>query len=386
MGNRLFDGDDGNQISSGYFGDSIATTTDEGNPAIFNADGEPALAPGVTALEVTNLLGVDVADLIDNGDFTYTITKTDGQSFTIEAGDDPRVVRSATVPPLTGSVLIWIDTRTTPNTFNFWDGTTFSSAGSLMSGRDVVTAINADPDAGQIDTDNLNLDGLQVAPYSTIFFSLIFDSTNTTITSVADASTVRDSFNSGGTPTSTRHTHYTFVERSSTRYFNQNAGTAAQILASFDLSASFMALLETDVLNGSLGYYSLASRMNNDFTIHNNAWHWTQGAYYETGDVVLYTGNSRLEFYEVSGSDITSAPATPADVSGLSVVTLVDTELSVNRLAITSARRFFYPEGVSPSEQINRGELIQGSGKLWAAARTDTSTNLGTPGYDNLTN
>ena len=386
MGNGLFDGDDGNQISSGYFGDSIATTTDEGNPAIFNADGEPALAPGVTALEVTNLLGVDVADLIDNGDFTYTITKTDGQSFTIEAGDDPRVVRSATVPPLTGSVLIWIDTRTTPNTFNFWDGTTFSSAGSLMSGRDVVTAINADPDAGQIDTDNLNLEGLQVAPYSTIFFNVIFGADNYTITGVGDASTVRDEFTQGGTQHTTRHTHYAFVERNSTRYFDQDAGTAAQILASFNASETFIGLLETDVLVGRLEYTPLATRSNNDFTIHNNTWHWTEGAYYEIGDIVAYTGNDNLQFYLVSGSDIVSAPANPTAVLPPSVVTLEDVELSVNRLAITYSRNLFFPDGIGNTEILGQGTVLQSGGKLWVARSSGTQTLLGTPGYDNLTN
>ena len=84
MGNGLFDGDDSNQISSGYFGDSIATTTDEGNPAIFNADGTPALAPGITAQEITDLIGIDVANAVDNGNGTFTFTLTDGSSFTID--------------------------------------------------------------------------------------------------------------------------------------------------------------------------------------------------------------------------------------------------------------------------------------------------------------
>ena len=94
MGNGLFDNDSDQQIPSGYFGDDIATTTDEGNPAIFNNDGVPVLSPGITALEITNLLSVDVADAVDNGDSTYTITKTDGTSFIIDAeahgltGDD----------------------------------------------------------------------------------------------------------------------------------------------------------------------------------------------------------------------------------------------------------------------------------------------------------
>ena len=84
MGNGLFDNDSDQQILSGYFGDDIATTTDEGNPAIFNNDGTPAFAPGITAREITNLIGIDVVNAVDNGNGTFTFTLTDGSSFTID--------------------------------------------------------------------------------------------------------------------------------------------------------------------------------------------------------------------------------------------------------------------------------------------------------------
>ena len=275
--------------------------------SLANADGRLQVAP----LEPSSR--IDGEDLIE-GDIWINTGPTepvlniyDGTTFISASGDDPRIVRSGTVPALDGSVLIWIDTRQTPNTFNFWNGTTFTEASGVPTGSEIITAINNDATAGQIDPDHLNLDGLQVAPYARIFFNLIFDTDNTTLTGVGDASTVRDEFTQGGTQHTTRHTHYAFVERNSTRYFDQDAGTAAQILASFNASETFIGLLETDVLVGRLEYIPLATRSNNDFTIHNNTWHWTEGAYYEIGDIVAYTGNDNLQFYLVSGSDIVSA-------------------------------------------------------------------------------
>ena len=53
--------------------------------AILDINGTPTLANDVTAEEITDLLGVEIADITDNGDDTYLVTRTDGMTFTIDA-------------------------------------------------------------------------------------------------------------------------------------------------------------------------------------------------------------------------------------------------------------------------------------------------------------
>ena len=86
MSGGLFDGDDQDVgIPSGYFGDSISSTTSL-DPAIVDDGGIPRLRANITAQEISDLLGLNVANAVDNGDGTYTITLTDGSSFNIMAG------------------------------------------------------------------------------------------------------------------------------------------------------------------------------------------------------------------------------------------------------------------------------------------------------------
>ena len=58
--------------------------------AIIDVNGVPFLADNITAQEVTDLIGVEVASIVDNGDDTYTITNTDGTSITITTGEGQR--------------------------------------------------------------------------------------------------------------------------------------------------------------------------------------------------------------------------------------------------------------------------------------------------------
>ena len=53
--------------------------------AILNVAGVATLAPNITAQEVTDTLNVLVSSIVDNGDNTYTVTQTDGTSFTFDA-------------------------------------------------------------------------------------------------------------------------------------------------------------------------------------------------------------------------------------------------------------------------------------------------------------
>ena len=53
--------------------------------AIVDVNGTPVLADGITGEAITDLIGVEVADIVDSGNHTYTVTKTDGSSFIIDA-------------------------------------------------------------------------------------------------------------------------------------------------------------------------------------------------------------------------------------------------------------------------------------------------------------
>ena len=53
--------------------------------AILDINGTPTLANDVSAEEITDLLGVEIANITDNGDDTFTVTRTDGMTFTIDA-------------------------------------------------------------------------------------------------------------------------------------------------------------------------------------------------------------------------------------------------------------------------------------------------------------
>ena len=52
--------------------------------AIIDVNGTPTLAHDITAEEITDLLGVVLANGVDNGNGTFTFTLTDGSSFIID--------------------------------------------------------------------------------------------------------------------------------------------------------------------------------------------------------------------------------------------------------------------------------------------------------------
>ena len=119
-----------------------------------------------------------------------------------------------------------------------------------------------------------------------------------------------------------------------------------------------------------------------------NVYFYTPGAYYSVGDIIATNSASRLQFYELSGTDITNAPATFTAAQALSGVTLTlrDTELENNRNAISHARNFFFPEGLDGANVLDQGQLIIAGNKLWRARSENTLANLGPAGYDNLDN
>ena len=124
-----------------------------------------------------------------------------------------------------------------------------------------------------------------------------------------------------------------------------------------------------------------------DTAIAGNVWHYTTGGYYAEGDIVVNQSTTNIEFYEVVGGDITSAPA--------NITTIIDaspglTQLEVlneaDRNAVTYAREFFFPGQLEPNTSITAGQLITGSDRIWEARNSGLSSELGTPSYDNLAN
>ena len=111
------------------------------------------------------------------------------------------------------------------------------------------------------------------------------------------------------------------------------------------------------------------------------------GEDYGVGDIlVTQRGDGSLQFMQLSGSDIINAPATPAMVNLPSLLTERDTELDNNRIAIRYARNFFTPPPDGSTEVLQQGQILHSNGKLWIARSGGDQTQLGTPGYDNLTN
>ena len=94
--------------------------------AITDVNGVPLLADNITAREITDLLNLNVQDIVDNGDETYTVTKTDGSTFVIQAtsgtGNDPRL-RIQDTQPTTDLIdgLIWINTSGVANVLNIYN-------------------------------------------------------------------------------------------------------------------------------------------------------------------------------------------------------------------------------------------------------------------------
>ena len=68
-----------------YSGDNyrLTVTTSDG-VAIRDINGIPELAVDITSLEITDLLGVNVANIVNEGDGTFTVTLTNGNSFIID--------------------------------------------------------------------------------------------------------------------------------------------------------------------------------------------------------------------------------------------------------------------------------------------------------------
>ena len=86
--------------------------------AILDINGTPMLASDVSAQEITDLLGLEVSNVVDNGDNTYTVSATDGTSFTINTGtgEDPRLFTQSGEPSTSNpNGSIWVNTAPNPH-------------------------------------------------------------------------------------------------------------------------------------------------------------------------------------------------------------------------------------------------------------------------------
>ena len=86
--------------------------------AILDINGTPMLASDVSAQEITDLLGLEVSNVVDNGDNTYTVSATDGTSFTINTGtgEYPRLFTQNGEPSTSNpNGSIWVNTAPNPH-------------------------------------------------------------------------------------------------------------------------------------------------------------------------------------------------------------------------------------------------------------------------------
>ena len=87
--------------------------------AILDVAGVATLAPDITAEELTDLLQVNVRNLVDNGDSTYTVTLTDGTSFNITEGADA-LTGQQVIDLINGSTGIIDEARTVADVTPSW--------------------------------------------------------------------------------------------------------------------------------------------------------------------------------------------------------------------------------------------------------------------------
>ena len=173
--------------------------------------------------------------------------------------------------------------------------------------------------------------------------------------------------------------------------FQDSTGTN-QDLAEITFNTDGDEITFTDGTNSrtfSGGTNADAVNMLIDTAIAGNVWNYTAGAYYAVGDVIADQRiDGSIQFYELSGTDITNAPATFTEAQALDGVTLTlrDTELENNRIAITYARNFFTPPPDGSTEILRQGQILHSNEKLWIARASGDQTLIGMPGYDNLAN